>query len=150
MSDSFEFISAFGLINGCSMSSPSALPVLNINSSSFIVITSCTILQASTYWAIGTGTLQYSNIAFIFGVAPIQDTLTITSGESQTGSVSFDNGDSYFNPFTQGLSNQLLVGTATSAISSLPSGSVGQYLQSNGGGLPQWVDLPQPRTTISE
>jgi hypothetical protein len=46
--------------------------------------------------------------------------------------------------------NQLLVGTATSAISSLPSGSVGQYLQSNGGGLPQWVDIPQPIRLLNQ
>jgi hypothetical protein len=83
MSDSFEFIGAFSLINGCSLSSPASNPVLNIDALSFIVITSCTILQASTFWAIGNGTLQYSNIAFTFGVAPIQDTLNRISSELQ-------------------------------------------------------------------
>jgi hypothetical protein len=59
-------------------------------------------------------------------------------------------GASVLNTATQGLSNQLLYGTGTSSISSLPSGSVGQYLQSNGGGLPQWVDLPQPIRLLNQ
>jgi hypothetical protein len=46
--------------------------------------------------------------------------------------------------------NQILIGSGTSSISSLPSSLVGQYLQSNGGGLPQWVDLPQPIRLLNQ
>jgi hypothetical protein len=67
----------------------------------------------------------------------------------EIGAISFDGGATQFNPVNNP-ANQLLLGSGTSSISSLPSGSLGQYLQSNGGGLPQWVDLPQPIRLLNQ
>jgi hypothetical protein len=127
-----------------------ALPIINLSVqfSDFIIYNS-TLVCTNQYWATGPGTLFYGNITCFGSALGGRDGVIIdpTIGATadyflQTGPVSFDGGNTGLDTFTQGTVNQVLLGTGTSAISTVSgTGTTGQVLTSNGTGAdPTWED----------
>lgn len=101
-------------------------------------------------WASGSGEIQYSNITLANG--NINAASQISGYEAQVSNLSFDGGNSFFNPLTQGTEYQVLLGTGTSALSVVSgTGTSGQLLMSNGSGNnPTWNSFPVLTEGVSE
>ncbi len=134
--------SSVGIVTGCYATSVASGALFTLDGTSSLYALNSTVSTAGTYWATGTGTINYGAIINLDGSSRVNTTLTRNPETLQVGDVSFDGGVSALNPTTL-TANQVVLGTATSALSNVAAGTSGQVLTSNGAAAPTWQDFTQ-------
>lgn len=147
ISDSFNVTGGILEAIGSTIHCSSTASCISIGASGTVDITQCALASTGSYVVSGTGSLSYALITSISG-GKIDPGLGITNFLPMMASISFDRGVTTLNPVSQAPLNRVLLGTGTSALSAVGTGSNAQVLTLVSG-VPEWQNSSSAVVTIA-